>query len=340
MLLQLLWQLHPARPIRGAGLSMPRRRLRWMILWLTGVSSGESSYATSLASSVVDYPYEHGRRYHAFRAGRYSRPNDEQEMNRLLLLHDIMTRLIGGFYMAPVDKAKTKRILDIGTGTGIWPICIAEEFPDATIIGNDLSANQIPFAPPNVKFEVDDIEDPWVHPAPFDWIFSRYMAAGIHDWPKLVSNVFANLNPGGHAEFQDFNLLYYSPDGTLTPSHSLHQWISTLCSAAASLGRDPNPGSKLPQWVADAGFTNIEHRTFRVPIGPWPRDARLKEVGAWNLEQVLNGLEGLSMRLYTGVLGWGEEEVKGLLAGVRRELLGGQVHACFDFHVVYGQKPE
>lgn len=49
----------------------------------------------------------------------YSRPNDEQEMNRLLLLHDIMTRLIGGLYMAPVDKAKTKRILDIGTGTGV-----------------------------------------------------------------------------------------------------------------------------------------------------------------------------------------------------------------------------
>lgn len=40
-------------------------------------------------------------------------------MERLLLLHDIMTRLIGGLYVAPVDKAKTRRILDIGTGTGV-----------------------------------------------------------------------------------------------------------------------------------------------------------------------------------------------------------------------------
>ncbi len=40
-------------------------------------------------------------------------------MERLLLLHDIVTRLIGGLYLAPVDRAKTKRILDIGTGTGV-----------------------------------------------------------------------------------------------------------------------------------------------------------------------------------------------------------------------------
>ncbi len=44
-------------------------------------------------------------------------------MERLLLLHDILTRLAGGLYLAPLDKAKTKRILDIGTGTGVckWP---------------------------------------------------------------------------------------------------------------------------------------------------------------------------------------------------------------------------
>ena len=49
----------------------------------------------------------------------YSRPNDEKEMERLLLLHEIMTRVIGGLYLAPVDKTKTRRILDIGTGNGI-----------------------------------------------------------------------------------------------------------------------------------------------------------------------------------------------------------------------------
>lgn len=40
-------------------------------------------------------------------------------MERLLLLHDIMTRSIGGLYLAPIEESTVKRILDIGTGTGI-----------------------------------------------------------------------------------------------------------------------------------------------------------------------------------------------------------------------------
>ncbi|AEO60693.1 hypothetical protein MYCTH_2310196 [Thermothelomyces thermophilus ATCC 42464] len=301
---------------------------------------GEPSYTTSLASSVVDYPIEYGRRYHAFRHGRYSRPNDEKEMERLMLLHNIVTRLIGGLYTAPIDKSKTHRILDIGTGNGIWAISIADEFPDATVIGNDLSANQPSFVPPNVKFEVDDVEDPWVHPAKFDWIFCRYMAASIHDWPKLMSQIYENLNPGGYAEFQDFNLTYYSEDGSLTESHALRRWNGRLTDAAFSLGRDPNPGSKLEGWVKAAGFAGVTARRYRVPIGPWARNPLLKEVGAWNLAQVLNGLDGLSMRLYTTVLGWKEDEIWALLEQVRKDLADPSVHALFELHVVYGQKPE
>lgn len=40
-------------------------------------------------------------------------------MDRLLLIHEIITRSIGGLYLAPLDKDTTKRILDIGTGSGV-----------------------------------------------------------------------------------------------------------------------------------------------------------------------------------------------------------------------------
>lgn len=110
----------------------------------------------------------------------------------------------------------------------------------------------------------------------------------------------------------------------------MHFWISTLLDAARSLNRDPNPGSKLKNWVTDAGFTNITHRRYKVPIGPWPRDPLLKEVGGYNYLQVNEGLEGLTLRLYTGVLGWSEQEILALLAKVRKDLNNPRVHAMFD----------
>ncbi|KAH8886942.1 S-adenosyl-L-methionine-dependent methyltransferase [Thozetella sp. PMI_491] len=300
-----------------------------------------SSYTTSLASSVEDYPMEHGRRYHAFRSGRYSRPNDERELERLLILHEIMTSAIGHrLYLAPVEKEKIHTILDIGTGTGVWAIEIGEEFPNATVIGNDLSANMPTFVPPNVKFEVDDVESEWVHSQKFSWIFCRYMAASILNWPRLVDAIYENLEPGGWAEFQDFDLQYYSDDGSLKKDDPLLVWISTLLDAARSLNREPNPGSKLEGWVNSAGFKNVVHKRYKIPIGPWPRDRALKEIGLHNWTQVNQGLEGLTLRLYTNVLKWKTEEIMVLLANVRKSLRNPNVHAMFDFHVVYGQKLE
>ena len=50
------------------------------------------------------------------------------------------------------------RVLDLGTGTGIWAIDVADEFPNAEVVANDLSPIQPSNVPVNVRFEVDDIE--------------------------------------------------------------------------------------------------------------------------------------------------------------------------------------
>ena len=55
---------------------------------------------------------------------------------------------------------------------------------------SDEQANAACRVPPNVKFEIDDVESPWTHDSPFDYIFCRYMTACIQDWPKLVGSVF------------------------------------------------------------------------------------------------------------------------------------------------------
>lgn len=40
--------------------------------------------------------------------------------------------------------------------------------------------------PPNVKFEVDDIEDTWTYSGPFDYIHSRMMNSSISKWEEYI----------------------------------------------------------------------------------------------------------------------------------------------------------
>jgi hypothetical protein len=48
--------------------------------------------------------------------------------------------------------------------------------------------------PPNVKFEVDDVESAWAYSEPFDYIFCRYLCTAIKDWPGLVKSTFELVN--------------------------------------------------------------------------------------------------------------------------------------------------
>lgn len=101
------------------------------------------------------------------------------------------------------------------------------------------------------------------------------MAAAIVDWPKLVSQVFAALEPGGWAEFQDFDLRYYSEDGSFKDELSISKWASTLLQASRDFGRDPSPGIRLEELMKECGFDGVVAQRFRLPIGPWPKDKHL-----------------------------------------------------------------
>jgi hypothetical protein len=84
-------------------------------------SDFESRASTSISSSVRDYAFENGRRYHSFRAGKYQFPNDESEQEREDMKHSMVVNLCGGkLHYAPIENPQ--QILDTGTGTGIWAI--------------------------------------------------------------------------------------------------------------------------------------------------------------------------------------------------------------------------
>ncbi|KAH8696251.1 S-adenosyl-L-methionine-dependent methyltransferase [Talaromyces proteolyticus] len=297
------------------------------------------SYTTSLMSSVRNYRYENGRRYHAFRDEVYFLPNDEMESERLDLFHEILTRRCDGeLHLAPIGT-NPQRILDLGTGTGIWAVDIGDKFPSAEVLGNDLSPIQPSLVPPNVRFEVDDMENEWLYGSKFDFIHARYLAGAIKDWPRLMDQAFKFTKPGGWVEFQDFDMKFYSTQGEFSPGCPMDEWTKLVVKGLKKIGVEPEPGPKLEGWLKDAGFTNVHEKVLPIPVGVWPKNKQLKEIGALDYHQFLEGLEGISLHLFTNTAGWKPEEVQVFLVNVRKDLKNPRFQAQHNLHVVYAQKP-
>lgn len=82
------------------------------------LSEDVSVLTQSVRSSVYDYKFENGRRYHAFKEGIYFLPNDEPEQERM----DIQARammLASGQLLHHAPIKNPQRIIDLGTGTGL-----------------------------------------------------------------------------------------------------------------------------------------------------------------------------------------------------------------------------
>lgn len=123
---------------------------------------------------------------------------------------------------------------------------------------------------------------------------------------------------------------YYSDDGSYTEDHETRKWNKQFVEACEEMGRTSRPGPQLEGWIRDAGFENVKHERFKCPMGPWPRDPHFQDIGMLNLIQLLDGLEGFTLKLFCGYLGQTREEVLVMLAKVRQELKGNAFHAIFD----------
>ncbi|UQC83929.1 uncharacterized protein CLUP02_09425 [Colletotrichum lupini] len=306
------------------------------------MGSSIASSSTSLRSSLLDYRLENGRTYHRYKDGKYQFPNDERELDRLdLVNHLCLLTLDGELGIAPLcrEDAKVGRVLDVGTGTGIWAVQFGDDHPEADILGIDLSPTQPSSVPPNVRFEVDDIEDEWTFSQPFQYIHSRFMTSSIRDWRIFLQRCYDNLEPGGYVELQETAIFAQSDDGTLKPEHALSDWSKYLMEASIKLGAAWVDTPELRELMVEVGFEDVALSTFKWPTNPWPKEKHFKELGAWNNENFMTGMEAITMAPLTRALNWSPEEVRVFLMEVRKNGNDRNIHAYWPQHVLLGRKP-
>ena len=87
---------------------------------LTKVFTTSQSSTNSLSESIYKYRVFHGRTYNASKTSEYWAPNDEQQNEGLDMWHNSLLMMMDNkLFLAPIGD-NVQRVLDVGTGTGIW----------------------------------------------------------------------------------------------------------------------------------------------------------------------------------------------------------------------------
>ena len=274
----------------------------------TGQDHGPTSALPT--SQVMESRNRHGRRYHAFDEDSYWLPNDDTEIKRLGIQHYAWRLTLDGkLYISPIPN-DVQRVVDIGTGAGQWAIEFADSHPAAEVIGTDLSPIQPAWKPKNCTFQIANAETEWRFNRKFDFVHSRMIVLGIHDWAKYFKQAWDNLKPGGWAEVQEVLYPISSADDGDQSGSPLWRFSDYATKSAAKTGIDLSIAPRLKDLMEEQGFVNVRLESVKWPVGTWPKGQKEKTIGYWTRENVKQFISPVARALFTKYLGWSEEEVE------------------------------
>ena len=254
------------------------------------------SSTASLTESIYRYRQLYGRSFHSdFGLAESWGPNDERHANAMDSFHHTYSVMLEGkLFLAPI-RDNVQKILDIGTGTGIWTIDVGDLFPQAVVIGTDITPIQTRFAPPNVRYELEDAKQPWTYEDDtFDFVHVRGMIGVIADWDAFYREAFRVCKPGGFFEDMSNSCNIISDDGSVEEGSPMDIYGKVLWEGGKKLGHTFRHYEDDIQrkGMEAAGFVDIVTHEFRAPIGTWPTDPGLKEIGLWTRYSFSSDAEG------------------------------------------------
>ncbi|GJC82547.1 putative methyltransferase tdiE [Colletotrichum liriopes] len=127
----------------------------------------------------------------------------------------------------------------------------------------------------------------------------------------------------------------------MTGDSQVLKWTQLLVETTNTAGKPITVAPTFKKMLEDAGFEDVQEKREKWPISPWPeKDPKRRELGIWSRAGTMDGVEAMSLALFTRILGWSQAETLVFCAGVREELRKQKVHAYFDVYAAWGRKPE
>lgn len=266
-----------------------------------------------------------GRRY--LTQAPYLLPSDEQEINRLDFQHYLLRYVMRGNFAAPLRHPQD--ILDVGSGSGRWPLEMAMQFPQANVIEVDLAGSpkeadtRLEHRPDNYVFVAGNVlEGLAFASASFDFVHQRLLMSAIpaSQWPSVVRELVRVARPAGWVEA--------SPVEGAPALNLLKTWQVQL---TGMRGIDILIGSKIHTFLEASGLQQVTRQPLPVPFGP--HGGRLGVMAETNYFAIMETLRGPLAA--TGIVAG--QTFDETVQAARAETAQGRLINMF--YVAYGQVP-
>jgi Methylase involved in ubiquinone/menaquinone biosynthesis len=169
-------------------------------------------------------------------------------------------------------------------------------YPNAEVIGTDITPMQPSWVPPNVSFQIDDANLEWTFSDNrFDFVHLRFLVGCITDWDAFYREAFRCTKPGGWIEHFEAYVHWYDDAEPIPEGSTLDIYNKAFSEAGKKAGRtfDVLPDDIQKKGMEAAGFVDIQVKDIKIPFGPWPEDAHEKELGLLAKAYTLADLEGM-----------------------------------------------
>lgn len=107
--------------------------------------------------------------------------------------------------------------------------------------------------------------------------------SSVTDYPRLLTQAYDALKPGGYIEIKDMETSVFCDDGTFPSDSASNRWSTLLLGACEKIGRPiPRLHAYKPMLEAN-GFIDVQELIVKRPTNDWPRDTDMKEIGKVSL---------------------------------------------------------